>query len=227
MDLSIHGDGPYGSHLLASLEDGEALLVERNALLTASGAYRHEVVSGSKSGKRWLLKLYGQDLLHNVYRSMAPGTCFRFVPAGGFSLGILHYQPEEPLYLHPAAHFAHPAHLTLTPGRITFKTLVNGSPLLSVGGDRGNLVYQAAGTIIRHELVAESPIRVDEDALLALSGHIEVQPIAKSSVKETLTSGEGFLSQLTGEGTVYLQSRKASDFAGKSGNGWLSGWLAG
>ncbi len=226
MELRLLRNGAFSNCLKAVLRQGESLTVERDALLSVAGTYRHEVRSGVRSGRRWVLKLYGQDLLHNVYYCDGPEATFRFAPEGFRTLGLLHHRPGLPLRIHPAAYFAHASGLTFSSTGYTLKHLAAGSPLLTVEGEAGCLVYKATGGVVVHELRKGVPLRVDEDAVVALCGDIRVEPIAKGGVRETLTSGEGFLSELSGTGTVHLQTGRA-EASSRSGGGWLSSWLTG
>jgi len=88
-----------------------------------------------------------------------------------------------------------------------------GFILQRLTGD-GNAFIHAGGTVIQKELSAGESLRVDTGCLVAFSPSVNYEIKFVGGFKNSLFGGEGlFFAQLTGPGTIYLQSLPFSRLA--------------
>ncbi|WP_254542829.1 TIGR00266 family protein [Halomarina pelagica] len=78
--------------------------------------------------------------------------------------------------------------------------------VLRLGGT-GTAFVSAFGAVREEEVTEGDPLVVDEDHLLAWSEGLSAKRTKDSSVKSSLLGGEGFVTRLSGEGRVWLQTR--------------------
>jgi uncharacterized protein (TIGR00266 family) len=78
---------------------------------------------------------------------------------------------------------------------------------------QGDLFINTFGAIDRHELAPGEELVVDNFHLVAFSDTCGYQVEKFSSWKETLFSGEGFITRIRGPGEVYIQTKNLREFA--------------
>lgn len=71
----------------------------------------------------------------------------------------------------------------------------------------GTLMVSSYGAIYEKTLSAGEKYVVDTSHLVAFEGTMNVQPKPIGGLKSTLFSGEGLVIELTGPGTIYIQTR--------------------
>ena len=71
----------------------------------------------------------------------------------------------------------------------------------------GKLLVSSYGAIFERTLGAGEKYVVDTSHLVAFTGSMNVQPRTVGGFKSTLFSGEGLVVELTGPGTIYMQTR--------------------
>jgi uncharacterized protein (TIGR00266 family) len=90
-----------------------------------------------------------------------------------------------------------------------------GFILQRIRGD-GIAFVHAGGTIIKRDLAAGERLRLDTGCLVAFQPSVDYDITSAGGIKTSLFGGEGiFLANLTGPGTVWLQSLPFSRLAGR------------
>ncbi|GBG67804.1 hypothetical protein CBR_g928 [Chara braunii] len=82
------------------------------------------------------------------------------------------------------------------------------------GSGQGRLLVSSYGSIIRYDLGPGEVRKIDNGALVAWQAHLRYTiSKASRSLFATIFSGEGFVTQFTGPGTVYAQTRSLQGLA--------------
>ncbi len=83
--------------------------------------------------------------------------------------------------------------------------------MLKVKGD-GDLFINTFGAIDKHELKAGETLIVDNFHLVGFTESCSYKVTGFGGLKETILSGEGFVTNITGPGTVYIQTKNMREF---------------
>lgn len=206
-----------GSFLIAEMLPHEKIITEKGAMIYCNGEHEQENKIEAGSVKNWIAKLLGKSFTYNVYTAKE-SLKFIFTPQNNAEIFKIEVKKESPILLEPDMHFARTMGLEIQLAKQSWKSTLNDGLKLRTQGS-GTLILQGYGNIIEHELNTTKPVYIDEGALIAFEEKLEVKTISKS-IKETLTSGEGFLFKITGKGKIWLQTREQGD---TSGGGFVSG----
>ncbi|WMX15631.1 AIM24 family protein [Aureispira sp. CCB-E] len=212
MDLQI---SPYpGSFLLAKMNPSEKIITEKGVLISCNGRYHQENKIEARGVKNWLATAFGKSLIYNMYTAQE-SVQFIFAPKNNAELFSLDINAQCPVLFDPQSHFARTTGLDIELAKQDWKSALNDGLKLRTKG-KGNLILKGHGTILEQTINTQKPIYIDESALVAFEASLSLKTISKS-IKETLTSGEGFLCQVTGSGKIWLQTRTAGESSGGSG----------
>ncbi len=83
--------------------------------------------------------------------------------------------------------------------------------MLRVHGD-GDLFINTFGAIDRHTLDAGETLVVDNFHLVGFTESCSYRVTKFGGIKETILSGEGFVTQITGPGEIYIQTKNMREF---------------
>lgn len=83
--------------------------------------------------------------------------------------------------------------------------------MLKVKGD-GDLFINTFGAIDKHELEEGETLIVDNFHLVGFTESCSYRVTGFGGLKETILSGEGFVTNITGPGTVYIQTKNMREF---------------
>ena len=92
--------------------------------------------------------------------------------------------------------------------KLSVKALMaaEGISMLEASGS-GKLLVSSYGAIFERTMSAGEKYVVYTSHLVAFDATMSVQPKTVGGIKSTLFSGEGFVIELTGPGTIYMQTR--------------------
>jgi uncharacterized protein (TIGR00266 family) len=92
------------------------------------------------------------------------------------------------------------------------KTFFSGEGLILLRcSGQGDLLVSAYGAIRSHELAAGEVITLDTGHVVAFDDTVQYSVRKAGSWKSTLLGGEGLVTDFTGPGRVWLQTRSSSD----------------
>jgi uncharacterized protein (TIGR00266 family) len=92
------------------------------------------------------------------------------------------------------------------------KTFFSGEGLILLRcSGQGDLLVSAYGAIRSHELTAGEVITLDTGHVVAFDDTVQYSVRKAGSWKSTLLGGEGLVTDFTGPGRVWLQTRSSSD----------------
>ncbi|MEX6626223.1 AIM24 family protein [Tenacibaculum salmonis] len=203
------------SYLGIEFEKDEKLITEKGNLIYCDGEYTVNNKIEARNYKNWIAKIFGgKSLTYNIYTAkenlkLALSTKDN---AEIFSIDILE---DNPILIEPNLHFARTIGVEFTLEKKDWKTTLNdGLKLKTVGS--GTLFLKGYGKIIEQKINSEKPIFIDEDALIAFEDTLEIKTISRN-LKEFITTGEGLLFAIKGNGKVWIQTRKKGEHTSSGG----------
>lgn len=203
------------SYLAVEFEKDEKLITEKGTLIYCDGEYSYESKIEVKSYKNWLAKIFGgKSLTYNIYTAkenlqMALSTKDN---AEIFQINIIE---NNPILFEPDLHFARTTDLEIKLEKKDWKSTLNDGLKLKTYGN-GKIFLKGYGKIIEQQIDSDKPIYVDEDALIAFEEKLEIKTISRG-VKELITSGEGYLFSIKGNGKIWIQTREKGDHSSSGG----------
>ncbi|MDH7448015.1 TIGR00266 family protein [Aquimarina sp. 2201CG14-23] len=207
--------GYPNSYLEVQLEEGEEFIVEKGGMILANGSYELETKIEAKTVNNWVAKIVGgKSLTYNIYKAKSALTML-FSPGKNADLFEIDVQEEDSILIEADVHFGRTKNLNLVLAKQGFKnTLNDGLKLRTIGS--GALFLIGFGKILKHNIDSDTPILVDQDALIAYDERLEVKTVSKG-LKELVTSGEGYLFEIKGKGRIWLQTREEESKSGGGG----------
>ncbi len=206
------------SYLVVELDQHDKIITEKGALIFCDGEYKQENKIEAKNYKNWIAKIFGgKSLTYNIYTAQEHIKLALSVKDNAeiFEIGI---KDDNSIIFEPHLHFARTLGLEIKLVQKGIKNTLNDGFKLKTYGS-GHLFLKGYGKIIEQSIHSDKPIYVDENALIAYEDKLHVKTISRS-VKELITSGEGFLYAIKGEGKIWIQTREKGEYS--SSGGFLS-----
>ncbi len=203
------------SYLTIEFDKDEKLITEKGSLIYCDGEYMFENKIEVKGFKNWIAKIFGgKSLTYNIYTAQEKLKMALSTKDNSeiFSLNI---SDENPIVFEPNLHFARSIGIDIKLEKKDWKSTLNDGFKLKTYGN-GELFLKGYGKIIEQEINSSKPVYVDEDALIAFEDKLKIETISRS-VKELITSGEGYLYSIKGNGKIWIQTRKEGENASSGG----------
>lgn len=221
MEIHIEHGKAYATARV-ELAPGDSLKAEAGAMLAMRGDIDMKTASGGivRGLKRAMLG--GESFFQNTYTARGAGTLWLAPPLPG---DVRHVEMVGvPLIVQDGSYLAsHPRVVVDTSwqgARGFFSG--EGFAMLRVSGS-GPLLLSSYGAIEEHALMSGERLAVDTGHLVAFTEGMPHQLRRVSrGLKSLIFSGEGIVSEFTGPGVVYTQSRSSQSFLQ-----WLSRRLPG
>lgn len=213
MDVEIKGK-PSFSHLHITLNPGESIISEADAMASMSPDIDHSIQLNGGFLHAILIKMFGcESMFMNKFtnRSSAKQSLVLSQPTPGDICEV--ELNNEGLYIQPGAF------LGCTPG-ITphfkwagFKSWFAGEGLFRIYvSGKGKFWYGGYGCLFPYKL--DGAYIVDSSHLISYPATVSINvQLAGKGLISSFFSKEGFVTRLQGKGTVYLQSRSLSGLA--------------
>ncbi len=203
---------PSYSMLIVNLDEGEHIAGEAGAMTYMSPTIRVETHMREKSIFKTLgLKLLGaQSFFLNHF--FGPGEV-GLVSAPVGDIEKIPMTSGTGMIIQKSAYVASTGDLDLDVKWEGFTKGLFGQGLfmLRVHGS-GDLFINTFGAIDKHELEAGQSLIVDNFHLVGFTETCSYKVTKFGGVKETILSGEGFVTHITGPGTVYIQTKNMREF---------------
>ncbi len=209
-------DAPEFGLLRVRFDDrGEQIVAESGAMVSMSAGLQMETkMRGGlfDAVKRKLLG--GESLFQNTYRPSAPGQEILLAPAPEGDLVHLQITPDTPMVLNSGAYLAHTGELALNGKIAGLKSFFGGVGffMLQVTG-QGDLFINSYGALHPIE-VGPQGFTVDNGHIVAFSEGLTYSVRKFGGYKGLFFSGEGLVTDFSGTGTVWVQTRNAPSLAG-------------
>jgi uncharacterized protein (TIGR00266 family) len=191
-----------------TIKPGERLTAEAGAMASMDGSLTMttEFSGGLIPG---LLKRFfgGESLFVNVFSNRTGSPAEVVLTQGTIGdIEVIELKVGEELCFQPGAYIAHVGKAKLGVHWAGFSSFFAGEGLfkLKMAGP-GLVLFGAYGGISKRRVSGE--LVVDNGHLVAYSPGISMNIGLSGGLLSSITSGEGFINRLKGNGTVYLQSR--------------------
>jgi uncharacterized protein (TIGR00266 family) len=157
--------------------------------------------------------LGGQSLFVNDYVAKGGSGQVGLAAAPVGDIQVLRVEPGRGFIVQKAAYLASTDDVELDVKWEGFTKGVFGQGLfmIKVYG-RGDLFVNTFGAIDRHELGPGEEMVVDNFHLVAFSDSCDYKVTRFGGWKETILSGEGFVTRIRGPGEVYIQTKNLREF---------------
>jgi uncharacterized protein (TIGR00266 family) len=206
---------PSYSMLVVNLEQGEKITAESGAMTYMDPNIEVHTRKREKSllGSIGLTIFGRQSFWVNDYiASQAPGEA-GFVAAPVGDIEMLEVKPNQGYVIQKAAYVASTENVDLDVQWEGFTKGLFGQGLfmIRVKGN-GTLFINTFGAIDKHNLRPGQTLTVDNFHLVAFSDTCSYKVTKFGGLKETLLGGEGLVTQITGPGDVYIQTKNLKEF---------------
>jgi uncharacterized protein (TIGR00266 family) len=207
---------PSYSMLVVNLEQGEQITGEAGAMTYMSPTMDVRTRKREQSilGTLATALIGGQSFFVNDYAAARGPGEIALVAAPVGDIAKLDVQPSKGYIIQKAGYLASGQNIDLDVRWEGFSKGLFGQGLfmIKVTG-QGDLFINTFGAIDRHELAPGEQLVVDNFHLVAFSDTCAYHVERFSSWKETIFSGEGLLTRITGPGEVYIQTKNLREFA--------------
>ena len=206
---------PSYAMLVANLDVGETITAEAGAMTYMDPTIEVHTRKREKSflGTLGLSLIGGQSFWVNDYTATtAPGNA-AFVAAPVGDIMQLDVAPGSGYIIQKSAYIASTQGIDLDVKWEGFTKGLFGQGLFMLKAQgSGQMFINTFGAIDVHTLQAGQTLIVDNFHLVGFSETCSYKVTKFGGLKETLLSGEGLVTQITGPGVVYIQTKNLQEF---------------
>jgi uncharacterized protein (TIGR00266 family) len=206
---------PSYAMLVLDLEAGESIVGEAGAMTYMSPNIEVQTRMRERGilGTIGLTILGGQSFFVNDYVATGgPGQlALGAAPVG--DIQVLKLEPGKGFIVQKASYLANTDNIELDVKWEGFEKGLFGQGLFMIKTyGRGDLFLNTFGALDRHELGPGEELVVDNFHLVAFSDSCDYDVRKFGGWKETILSGEGFVTHIRGPGEVYIQTKNLREF---------------
>jgi uncharacterized protein (TIGR00266 family) len=206
---------PSYAMLVATLEQGETITAESGAMTYMDPAIEVHTRKREKSllGTLGLSLIGGQSFWVNDYTATSGPAEVAFVAAPVGDIKQLDIAPGSGYVIQKSAYVASTSGIDLDVKWEGFTKGLFGQGLFmlkAVGS--GQMFINTFGAIDTHALRPGQTLIVDNFHLVGFSESCSYKVTRLGGLKETLLSGEGLVTQITGPGDVHIQTKNMQEF---------------
>ena len=206
---------PSYSMLVVSLEKGETITGEAGAMTYMDTTIEPHTRKREKSllGSLGMSIIGRQSFWVNDYAAVAGPGEVGLVSAPVGDIETLEVEPNQGYIIQKSAYLASTQNVDLDIKWEGFTKGLFGQGLfmIKVTGN-GMLFINTFGAVDKHTLRSGQTIIVDNFHLVAFSDACKYKVTKFGGLKETLLGGEGLVTQITGPGDVYIQTKNLKEF---------------
>jgi uncharacterized protein (TIGR00266 family) len=206
---------PSYAMLVVTLDQGENITAESGAMTYMDPTIEAHTRKREKSllGSIGLSIIGGQSFWVNDYTATAGPAEAAFVSAPVGDIATLEVKPTQGYIIQKSAYIASTETVDLDVKWEGFTKGLFGQGLfmLKVTGN-GLLFINTFGAIDTHTLKPGQTMIVDNFHLVGFSDTCSYKVTKFGGLKETLLGGEGLVTQITGPGEVYIQTKNLREF---------------
>ncbi|MFA5868791.1 MAG: TIGR00266 family protein [Candidatus Bathyarchaeia archaeon] len=215
MKYQVKYDPSY-SMLVVNLEPGEQITGEAGAMtyMTPTVEVRTRKREKSILGTLANTLIGGQSFFVNDYAAVGGAGEVALVAAPVGDIAKLGVQPGRGYIIQKASYLASSQSVDLDIRWEGFSKGLFGQGLFMIKTTgQGDLFINTFGAIDRHELAPGQELVVDNFHLVAFADTCNYNVERIGGWKETIFSGEGFVTHIRGPGDVYIQTKNLKEFA--------------
>jgi uncharacterized protein (TIGR00266 family) len=206
---------PSYSMLVVNLEQGETITAESGAMTYMDPNIEVHTRKREKSllGSLGLAIVGRQSFWVNDYTATQGQGEAGFVSAPVGDIEMLEINPSQGYVIQKSAYVASTQDVDLDIKWEGFTKGLFGQGLfmIKVKGN-GNLFINTFGAIDKHTLKPGQTLTVDNFHLVAFSDTCTYKVTKFGGLKETILGGEGLVTQITGPGDIYIQTKNLKEF---------------
>ena len=206
---------PSYAMLVATLEQGETITAEAGALTYMDPTIEVHTRKREKSllGTLGLSLIGGQSFWVNDYTATNGPAEAAFVAAPVGDIKQLDIAPWSGYVIQKSAYVASTSGIDLDVKWEGFTKGLFGQGLFMLKATgSGQMFINTFGAIDTHTLKPGQTLIVDNFHLVGFSESCSYKVTRLGGLKETLLSGEGLVTQITGPGDVYIQTKNMQEF---------------
>ncbi|MDP2900785.1 MAG: TIGR00266 family protein [Candidatus Bathyarchaeota archaeon] len=215
MKYQVKYDPSY-SMLVVNLEPGEQITGEAGAMtyMTPTVEVRTRKREKSILGTLANTLIGGQSFFVNDYAAVGGAGEVALVAAPVGDIAKLGVQPGRGYIIQKASYLASSQSVDLDIRWEGFSKGLFGQGLFMIKTTgQGDLFINTFGAIDKHELAPGQELIVDNFHLVAFADTCNYNVERIGGWKETIFSGEGFVTHIRGPGDVYIQTKNLKEFA--------------
>jgi uncharacterized protein (TIGR00266 family) len=198
---------PSYSLAVAKLTPNERIRAEAGAMVSMSGGVNIETkAEGGILKSLGRAMLGGESFFQNFFVAPAQGGEVTLAPELPGDMMLIQLRGQK-LMLQAGSYVASENGVELT-AKVSVKAFMSaeGISMLEASGS-GKLLVSSYGAIFERSINTGEKYVVDTSHLVAFDATMGVTPKTVGGFKSTLFSGEGLVVELTGPGTIYMQTR--------------------
>jgi uncharacterized protein (TIGR00266 family) len=206
---------PSYAMLVVNLDQGETITAESGALTYMDPTIEPHTRKREQSflGSLGLKLIGGQSFWVNDYTATQGTAEAGFVAAPVGDIEKLEVKPGQGYVIQKSAYIASTQGIDLDIKWEGFSKGLFGQGLFMIKATgNGQLFINTFGAIDTHTLKAGQTLIVDNFHLVAFSDTCSYKVTKFGGLKETLLSGEGLVTQITGPGDVHIQTKNMKEF---------------
>ena len=205
---------PAFATIFVTLQPGEKITAEAGAMVSMDADVSMTTEFSGGLFSALIRKIFGgESLFVNVFRNRS-NRPLNVVLTQGMIGDIEAIKLEgKTICLQPGAYIAHTPGAKMGVRWAGFASWFAGEGLFKLQfTGNGRLLFGSYGGITQKEITGE--FIVDNSHLVAYDAGIKMNVALSGGLIASLTSGEGFVNKLKGNGTIFLQSRSVSGLVG-------------
>lgn len=205
----------YGMAVITFESAGESLVVESGSMVARdTGIEMKTQMRGGLLAAAKRKVLGGESLFLNTFVSTSAGQRLYLAPAPEGDIEVMQLEPGRELILQSGAYLASDPTVELDTKWAGFKGFMSGEGLffLKTSG-KGQLFINSYGGIHPIQLDGSAPYILDTQHIVAFESSLTFDIRKIGGMKSLFLSGEGFVCEFKGAGTLWAQTRNAGALA--------------
>jgi uncharacterized protein (TIGR00266 family) len=206
---------PSYAMLVVTLNQNETITAEAGAMTYMSPNIEAHTRKREKSllGTLGLSIIGGQSFWVNDYTATNGSGEVAFAAAPVGDIETIEIAPDKGFIVQKSAYIASTENVNLDVKWEGFTRGLFGQGLFMLKATgNGSLFINTFGAIDKHTLNSGQTLIVDNFHLVAFSDSCSYKVTKFGGLKETLLGGEGLVTQITGPGDVYVQTKNLNEF---------------
>jgi uncharacterized protein (TIGR00266 family) len=206
---------PSYAMLVVTLDQGETITAEAGAMTYMDPTIEAHTRKREKSllGSLGLSIIGGQSFWVNDYTATAGPAEAAFVAAPVGDITMIEVKPNQGYVIQKSAYIASTETVDLDIKWEGFTKGLFGQGLFMLKAKGNGLIFiNTFGAIDIHTLKPRQTLIVDNFHLVGFSDTCSYKVTKFGGLKETLLGGEGLVTQISGPGDVYIQTKNLKEF---------------
>jgi len=202
---------PSYAVLEVSLAEGEEIETKPGAMMTQSAGIENETNIGGDDGVVGMAKRAISDergLVENSYYAVADDSEVTLVPDHPGDITAIDITERGPIRSQSGSLLAWEPLVERSTELNNTSNLFSSGELTVLGiSGQGMAFVSSYGSMYEVDVTQGEPLTVDEDHLVAWTEGLSMSRQRDGSIKSTMLGGEGYVTEFSGEGHVWLQTR--------------------